>query len=212
VRSAGTAEALLGAGRGADDFVFIAVGTGIAAAIVTAGRTVTGVGRAAGEVGHMPVHPGGKRCSCGQRGCLEAYASGLAITRRYRELGGRRARTAEKMVDLLGVDPIADAAWSDAVEALSLGLSAITMTLDPALIVLGGGLARAGDTLLAPLRTALTELLVWRRPPAIMLSQLGSQAGRIGAGMHAFRTLGYAAVTDSWTSAFALQADAMARP
>lgn len=200
VRAAGAAEALLGSARGAEDFVFIAVGTGIAAALVTGGHPVIGVGNGAGEIGHMPVHPRGERCSCGQRGCLEVYASGAAIARRYHDHGGRDARTAEDVVARLGVDPVADKVWSDAVDALALGSSTMTMTLDPALIVLGGGLARAGETLLGPLRAALGQLLTWRPPPPIELCVLGSVAGRIGAAIRAFGTVGMGETVANWTA------------
>jgi glucokinase len=120
VRAAGAAEALLGAARGSRDLAFVALGTGIAAALVTSGAVVTGAGCAAGEIGHMPVYPDGRRCPCGQVGCLEVYASGAAVARRYAELGGRAGRTAEDVVAALGADAAADQAWDEAVRALAL--------------------------------------------------------------------------------------------
>jgi glucokinase len=208
VRTAGAAEALLGAGHGAADMAFVALGTGIAAALVTGGRVVTGGAFSAGEVGHMPVHPHGRRCGCGQVGCLEMYASAAAIAGRYAELGGDDAATAEDVAAAVGADPVADQVWSEAVEALALGLTTVTMMLDPTLVVLGGGVANAGDRLLEPLRAALTGLLAWRRPPDLTAAVLGAAAGRIGAGMLAFRAAGHAAVVDRWTPEAVLAAPA----
>jgi len=199
VRAAGRAEALLGSARGASDFVLVQLGTGISAALMTADQIVTGVGNAAGEVGHMPVYPRGERCSCGQRGCLEVYASGAGIARRYRSAGGHSTLTAEQIVTVLGADPAADRVWSAAVEALALATSTLTMTLDPALIVIGGGLVRAGEVLLKPVRASLAELLTWREAPPIVPSTLGPVAGRIGAALEAYARTPLAAVTHAWT-------------
>jgi glucokinase len=201
VRAAGAAEALLGAARGARDLAFVALGTGIAAALVTNGAVVTGAGCAAGEIGHMPVYPDGRRCPCGQIGCLEVYASGAAVARRYTELGGPPGRTAEDVVAALGTDAAADRAWEEAVRALALASSTLTLALDPAYIVFGGGLARAGERLLAPVRRRLTGLLAWRNPPPLAASQLGHAAGRVGAAMLVLRRAGQGAVVERWTAA-----------
>lgn len=200
VRAAGRAEAQVGAAQGVHDFVLLQLGTGISAAVMSAGRIVTGVGNAAGEVGHMPVHPRGEPCTCGQYGCLEVYASGAGIARRYRQAGGRAAKDAEQLVTLLGHDPLANRVWSEAVDALALGASTLTMTLDPAAVVLGGGLTRAGDTLLEPVRAALAQLLVWRAAPPIFASSLGAAAGRIGAALEAFAYASLSSVTRTWTA------------
>jgi glucokinase len=198
VRAAGAAEALLGAARGATDLAFVALGTGIAAALVAAGSVVAGSGGAAGEIGHMPVHPGGRRCACGQVGCLEMYASGAAVARRYAELGGPVGSTAEDAVAALDTDPAARLAWDEAVAALALACSTLTMTLDPAFIVFGGGLGRAGERLLTPLRRELAGLLAWRLPPPLAVSALGSGAGRVGAAMLAFRSAGQGGLVEGW--------------
>ncbi|MGI5323093.1 ROK family protein [Actinomadura nitritigenes] len=83
VRTGGLAEAVLGAGRDAGDFVFMAIGTGIAAALILNGTTYPGVSGWSGEVGHIVVRPGGEDCACGNKGCLETYASAASIARRY---------------------------------------------------------------------------------------------------------------------------------
>ena len=88
VRAAGLAELELGAGRGALEMLFVALGTGIAAAVITRGRLATGATGMAGELGHLPVVPDGEWCACGQRGCTETYASGAALSRRYSAISG----------------------------------------------------------------------------------------------------------------------------
>ncbi|GAA0251071.1 ROK family protein [Cryptosporangium japonicum] len=200
VRAAGRAERHLGAARGTDDFVLLQLGTGIAAAVVTAGTLVGGAGSAAGEAGHMPVYPDGEPCPCGKRGCLEAYAAGAAVPRRYRAAhGAREVSGAADVVGLLGVDPVADRVWGEAVRALGFGVSTLTMLLDPALVVLGGGLAQAGDALLGPVERTLTELLVWREAPELRLSTLGPAAGQWGAAIEAFALTAAGGCVRSWS-------------
>jgi len=198
VRAAGRAERHLGVARGADDFVLLQLGTGIAAALVTGGALVTGAGSAAGEAGHMPVHPDGEQCPCGKRGCLEAYAAGAAVARRYGAGGGAGVTTARGVVELLGRDPLADRVWNEATRALAFGLSTLTMLLDPALIVLGGGLAQAGDALRVPVERTLADLLVWRDAPPVRLSELGPAAGQWGAAIEAFALTPSAACVQAW--------------
>ncbi|MET4782889.1 ROK family protein [Glaciihabitans sp. UYNi722] len=197
VRAAGLAEQLLGAAGGVDDFVHVAIGTGVAAALFDSGTVLRGATSSPGELGHIPVIADGETCTCGQRGCLEVYMSGAGLARRYQARGGE-PRDAEQIVARLGSDPIADAVWAEAVHALALGLATVTQLLDPALVVLGGGLSRAGNTLLDPLRIALDAQLTWRPAPRIALSTLGSDAGRIGASVLAFRSIGLGDVVTRW--------------
>jgi glucokinase len=180
VGAAGIAECAAGALRGVDDGVLVVLGTGIAAVVRSGGRLVTGAQRLAGELGHAPVYPDGEACPCGQRGCLERYASAAAVTRRYAAAGGTAA-TAAEVVAGLDVDAAARRVWDEAVRALALGLASATMLLDPAVIVLGGGLAEAGEALRAPIAAALAELVRWRSVPRVELSPLGARAGLTGA-------------------------------
>ncbi|WP_235531274.1 ROK family protein [Phycicoccus sp. Soil748] len=189
VRAAGVAEQLFGAGRGSDSFVLVPLGTGVAAAVVVDGRVVTGFTGAAGEFGHIPLVPDGETCPCGQRGCLEAYASAGALTRRYAAREGR-VLTAEQVVAALGSDPTADRLWDEAVTVLAQGLDVLTILLDPQVIVLGGGLSRAGATLLEPLTAKMDDGLAWRDRPPVVLTELGDRAGRLGAAVLAFRAAG----------------------
>jgi len=200
VRSAGLAEQLVGAGRGSDSFVFVPLGTGVAAAIVTDGQILSGHTGAGGEFGHIPLVPDGEPCPCGQRGCLEAYASAGALTRRYAVLGGS-ARTAEEVVAALGSDPVADRLWDEAVTVLAQGLNVLTILLDPQVIVLGGGLSRAGAVLLEPVTARMEAGLAWRERPPVAISELGDRAGRLGAAAHAFRAAGRSDLLTSWKAA-----------
>jgi glucokinase len=186
-RGAGLAEAVYG-GRGAD-CLFVALGTGIGAALVRDGRVTSGATGAAGEIGHIPVYPDGDACPCGQRGCLEVYASAAAVGRRYTAASGTAAR-ADEVVARLGHDPVADRIWAEAVEALALALATGTLILDPAVVVLGGGLAKAERALLDPLEARLAARLVWRPAPPVEVAALDTDAGWLGAGLLAWEASG----------------------
>ncbi len=200
VRAAGLAEQLLGAARGSRDFVLVPIGTGVAAALVTGGHPITGALGAGGEFGHIPVVPGGELCPCGQRGCFEVYASGGGLARRYAARCGVD-RSSREIVARLGSDALADVVWADAISVLAQGLAILTLLVDPRVIVIGGGFAQAGETLLAPARERLAGLLAWRDRPEVVQSQLGGEAGRIGAAILAFRAAGRGALVDDWSVA-----------
>ena len=187
VRAAGVAESELGVTAGVPDNLLVVIGTGIAAAIHTGGRTVLGATRLPGELGHIPVWPDGEQCSCGQRGCLERYASAAAIARRYAQAGGEPGLSAAEILARAADDPRARRVWAQATEGLALAFTTCTMLLDPALIVIGGGLSAAGESLLAPLQEQLAKLVLWRQPPPIRLSALGTRGGLIGAALLARR-------------------------
>jgi glucokinase len=196
VRAAGVAEALAG---GLDDFLLLPLGTGIAAAVVVRGVPIAGATGAAGEVGHMPVHPGGEPCSCGQRGCLEVYASAGGIARRYARLGGSSDVDSRTIAATVDTDPLARTVWDDATTALGTALATLTLVLDPASIVLGGGLAEAGDMFFEPVREALRGALAWRSPPPVLRSAFGVRAALIGAAVLARRAAGLP-VPPGWAS------------
>lgn len=189
VRAGGLAEARLGAGRGTGHVLFVAVGTGIAAAHVVAGRGFAGAHGAAGELGHIVVRPQGPPCACGARGCLETLASAAAVGRRYAELTGTSASAAEVATRAGAGDPAAARTWREAVEALADGLSTAQALYDAEVIVIGGGLAEAGDVLLEPLRAGLRERITFHREPRLVGATLGDEAGRLGAALLALDTL-----------------------
>jgi glucokinase len=181
VRAGALAEAQFGAAQGIQDFLFLPIGTGIAGTVVIDGRPYRGADGMAGEIGHSPVPVGDEPCACGQRGCLETYASAAALVRRY----GKPGVTAADVIN--STDPQARAVVADAICALSFALTTYTMLLDPAVIVIGGGLAEAGETLLGPLRGQMAARITWRMPPRVVKAALGATAGRLGAAISARR-------------------------
>ncbi|MEW2375908.1 ROK family protein [Micromonospora sp. NPDC047812] len=189
VRAGGLAEARLGAGREAGHVLFVAIGTGIAAAHVVDGTAATGAHGAAGEIGHILVRPGGPRCGCGRPGCLEAVSSASAIGRRYSELAAVPATAAEVADRAAAGEPLAVDVWREAVEALADGLATGQALYDVEAVVLGGGLTRAGARLLDPLRAALHERMTFHREPRLVAAALGDEAGCLGAALLALDSL-----------------------
>lgn len=173
------------------DLLFLGLGTGIAAGLVTDGRVWRGAGGMAGELGHSCVVAAGEPCACGQLGCLEVYASAAGIARRYASASGAAevSLDAAAVVSRVAGDPVAAAVWAQAVEALSQALATAVLLLDPELVVLGGGLALAGAALLDPVRAGLQARLRWRSAPEVRLALLGADAGRAGAALLAWRLL-----------------------
>ncbi|NRQ38080.1 ROK family protein [Nonomuraea sp. NN258] len=185
VRSAGEAELAHGAAGRSGEVLFLPIGTGIAGAVVLSGALYGGSAGWAGQIGHIPVRPDGLPCPCGGRGCLSAYASASAIAARC---GERSA--ADVVTRVAAGDAGAAAVWDEAVDALALALATYTLLLDPAKVVIGGGLSLAGEALLGPLRPRLAARLAWRPPPALAVSALGTRAGLLGAALLAWRALG----------------------
>ncbi|MET7368579.1 ROK family protein [Streptomyces sp. NPDC005566] len=186
VRAGGAAECRLGAGRGAQNVLFVPVGTGISAAVFCDGRPVR-AGGYAGELGHVVVEPDGEACACGARGCLETVASAAAIAAAYGARSGRQVDGAAAVAAQLSHgDPDAQAVWDRAVEALATALASAVTLLAPEVVVLGGGLAEAGSRLLDPLRASLARRLTFQRKPELVRAALGDLAGCLGAGLSAW--------------------------
>ncbi|MFI6650835.1 ROK family protein [Streptomyces sp. NPDC050529] len=190
VRTGGLAEGRIGAGKGADRFFFVPLGTGIAGAIGIAGTIEAGAHGYAGEIGHIVVRPDGPDCPCGQRGCLETLASAAAVSRAWAAASGDpEADAADCAKAVESGDPKAVAVWLDAVDALSAGLVTALTLLDPRTIIIGGGLAEAGETLFTPLRAAVEERVTFQKLPHIVPAALGDTAGCLGAGLLAWDLL-----------------------
>jgi glucokinase len=205
-RAAAWAEARFGAGAGTDDLVLVAVGTGIGGGLVLDGAVYRGAAGLGGEVGHMIVAPDGDPCDCGNRGCLEAMASGSALGRAARELaerdpGGRLATLAGGPQRVTGEivfqaakegDQAAIALFERTGYWLGVGIASLITIFDPDVVVVGGGLAATGDLLLAPARASM-ERYVFGRPhrelPPVAPARLGADAGLVGAATLALRGL-----------------------
>ncbi|SFR72685.1 glucokinase [Agromyces sp. CF514] len=185
VRAAGDAEHRLGAARGYDDVIVLAIGTGIAGSIMLAGRPLVG-GGFAGEIGHMLADPSGERCACGAIGCLETIASAGAIARRYAAASGTAVSGAREVLAAASAgDALAEAVWSDALDALADALARLTATIAPQAVVIGGGLSQAGDALFDPLRERLDARLSFHRRPTLVRARLGDDAGLLGTALAA---------------------------
>jgi glucokinase len=187
VRAGGLAEGRIGAGNGADRFLFLPLGTGIAGAIGIDGRIEAGAHGCAGEIGHIVVRPGGRECGCGQRGCLEAYASAGAVSRSWAAASGDPAADAAGCARAVEAgDRTAIEVWREAIDALADGLVTGLTLLDPRMLIIGGGLAEAGDTLFGPLRAAVEARISFQKLPLIVPAALGDTAGCLGAGLLAW--------------------------
>ena len=165
--AAAMGEAMFGAGKGINDFAYLTVSTGIGGGIIINGKPYRGFGDNAAEFGHMKILPEGPICKCGDHGCLEALASGTSIARIAREglpihpkssLAGLDEITAEAVAraaaDLVGY---ASTVWSEAMYHLGLGVTNVVNALNPRLVVLGGGVTKAGDMLFEPVRRVVCE-------------------------------------------------------
>ena len=185
VRAAARAEREFGAARGYQNVAVVVIGTGIASTIIVDGQVLLANGFA-GEIGHSIVNPGGDLCACGGRGHLEGIAAASAIARRYTAATGTPAKGSREVLERARAgDAAAAAVWSDAVEALALGLSQVVSIAAPEAIVIGGGLAQAGDDLFLPLRDALARHLSFHRQPRILGASLGENAGLLGTALAA---------------------------
>jgi glucokinase len=201
VRWAGIAEGAFGAARGIRDYAVLSIGTGIAACLVVDGAVLSGASGSAGEVGHATAVPGGDVCACGRVGCLDAYASGAGLLRRYGALSGRT--DLHSVADLLGLldeDQHARTVWDEAIDALAVGLCTTIMTVDPALVSLVGGVSQAGDLLTGPLTERLAAELGWKPVPPLVVSPLQAIPGRAGAVMLGMRTGGGDRCADVWST------------
>ncbi|MFL6101596.1 MAG: ROK family protein [Actinomycetales bacterium] len=183
------------------DLLFVGLGTGIGSAYILDGTVLRGATGLAGEIGHVMVRSDGEPCPCGRTGCLEVYASGSGVARRYAAAGGAAAEataadvTAADVVARQGIEPLAEHIWAEAVDGLAVALAAATLLLDPARIVLGGGLAGAGERLSGPVTAALAAQLPWRPAPPVSISTLGRDAGIRGAALLAMRLVTTGVVT-----------------
>lgn len=182
VRVAALAESRLGAARGHANALFLAIGTGIGAALIVDGNLLEADGHA-GEIGHIKVEDS-EPCACGGRGCLESVASAAAIARRYSRRSGRAVTgAADVLAHAASGDPLATAVWQETIEYLAQALVAGAALVAPELVVVGGGLSLAGEALIAPLAHRLDQLLTFHRLPRLVPAALGDRAACLGAGI-----------------------------
>lgn len=195
-------EAIFGAGRGARCMLGMVVSTGVGGGIIVDGRLLDGASGNAGHVGHVIVSTRGPRCYCGATGCLTMYASGTGLAARARD--ALRHGTASALADLAsdevtgesivaaaaGGDALAMRLIRDAAYALARGIASAANLLDLDRVVIGGGVAQAGDLLFGPLREELRRraCLAFSRDLDVRQAALGREAGVVGAASLAFPT------------------------
>lgn len=199
--AAGWAEFRFGAGRGVSDMVLLTVGTGLGGAIVVGGTLLRGAHGVAAEIGHIRMVPDGHMCGCGHPGCWEQYASGRALTRQARAAAVAYPERATALQALAGGpdrkikgphvtqaaqqgDPLAIELLAELGGWLGAGIADLVAVLDPAVVVIGGGVASAGSLLLDPTRAAFEDALSARghRPePRIVIAEMKNDAGIVGA-------------------------------
>ncbi|MFP4975607.1 ROK family protein [Paenibacillus sp. CN-4] len=190
-------EFVRGAGRGSTNMVYITFSTGIGAGLVLDGRLFLGSHSFAGELGHTVVDPAGPVCSCGRRGCWETFASGTAIRnealRRLAQQTSLIAEIADEQGESLSAkhvfeavrrgDRVAGEVFERTVHYMALGLSNIVHAYNPDVLVIGGGVSRAGELLLSAVRTRTEQYVMapYRGTYRITGAELGDDAGLIGA-------------------------------
>jgi glucokinase len=177
------AEHWQGAGRGVPDLLGMVVSTGVGGGLVLGNSVVAGRTGNAGHIGHVVVEPDGPLCGCGSRGCLEAIARGPALVAWAREQGWPGADGRALAESARAGDDVAVAAFARAGRALALAVAGAAATLDLSLVVIGGGIAAAGELLFGPLRSELAARaqLDFVRDLRVVPAVLGERAGLIGA-------------------------------
>jgi glucokinase len=189
----GLGEALFGAGSGFADVLYVNIGTGVGGAVIIGGRIHHGAHSNAGEFGHMVIDPSGPECTCGKRGCVEAFCSGDAIgfDARASHAAGAFADVDEGQISGKWVGERAASGDAEALRVIDksarrmgFALGMCATLLDPGIIVLGGGVPELGELYLAPVRTAFSEYAmdIPAAQTCVVAAHLGYNAGIIGAG------------------------------
>jgi len=188
-RAFGLAELRLGAGRGATSMVGLTLGTGVGGVLAIDGRVHQGHDGTAGEIGHQTIDPDGPWCGCGNRGCLEAYCRADQLA------AACGTATAEEAVHAAQAgDQRALAGLADVGRYLGIGIANMITVISPDRVVIGGGVAAAGELLFAPIRAEIARRVRTTAPElvALVAAELGTWAGAIGAAVHGAERAGLA--------------------
>lgn len=192
---AALAEAVAGAGRDCRNLILVTLGTGVGGGIIQNGKIVSGVGGTGAEIGHMLLVLDGEHCTCGRDGCWEAYASATALIRQGKQAAKNdpasllcRHGDGLTALDVFRAADEGDTAAQQVLERyyvyLAAGITDMVNVLGPELVLIGGGISRQGERLLAPVREYVADHCFGgrlRQPPAIRCAALGNEAGIIGA-------------------------------
>jgi glucokinase len=186
-------EKWAGAGREAGSLVMLTLGTGVGGGIVIDNKLWRGANNVAAEIGHMVIQTDGPQCNCGNRGCVEVYASATGMVRRFKELLKTGIPSLLKVSDEITAKMINDAALqgdkasldviNETGRYLGIALVNIMHVLNPEMIVLAGGMIGSGELLMNPIRQVTTQRAFEAsyKDTKIVFSQLGNDAGIIGA-------------------------------
>jgi glucokinase len=180
-RAFGLAELRLGAGRGASTMVGLTLGTGVGGVVAIDGRVHLGHDGTAGEISHQTIDPDGPWCGCGNRGCVEAYARADQLA------AACGTDTAEAAVEAARAgDERALEGFRQVGRYLGIGIGNVVTILSPDRVVIGGGIAAAGDLILDPIRDELRRRVTTTslEPVTVVTAELGTWAGAIGAAIH----------------------------
>lgn len=198
--TAGLAEAVAGACKGVDNSITLTLGTGIGSGIIINGKPYSGSHCIGAELGHIIVQVDGIQCTCGNKGCWERYASATALIREGKKAAQGNPhsliyKSVEGDLDKITAKTVIDAAKEGDATALeifdkyiyylAMGIITIINSFDPAIIAIGGGVAKAGDFLLDALKKKVAEHIFYKDAPyaKITRAELGNDAGIIGAAM-----------------------------
>ncbi len=181
--AAALAENLMGAGKGAQNMIYITVSTGIGGGLIINGKLYEGSRGTAGEVGHMIIKENGPLCSCGARGCLEALASGTALGKMGEKIFNRKIDAVEIEKMAIAGDRKAQELIKIVANYLGVGVSNLVNLLNPEVIVIGGGMSNLGNLLLEPVRKYVYEnaLVMSSQNVKIVKAKFGKDAGIQGA-------------------------------
>jgi glucokinase len=180
-RAFGLAELRLGAGRGASSMVGLTLGTGVGGVVAVDGRVHQGHDGTGGEAGHQTIDPDGPWCGCGNRGCLEAFARADRIAAACGTATAEEAVARARDGDARALDGLAAVG-----RYLGIGISNLVVVISPDRIVIGGGVAAAGDLLFEPIRAELRTRvhITSLEQVTLVAAELGTWAGAIGAAVH----------------------------
>ena len=197
---AALAESVAGVSAGSSSSVFITIGTGIGSGIIINGKIWSGAHHIGGELGHVIFDLDGVPCTCGNHGCLERYCSATALIRMAREAVRQHPETlmlrsvdndpsrieARTVIDAARADdPLAVSVYGHYIDCLAQAVASVVNLIDPEIIVLGGGVSKAGSFLLDPLTREYPKYVLFNDQPLppVKLAVLGSEAGIVGAAM-----------------------------
>jgi glucokinase len=180
-RAFGLAELRLGAGRGASSMVGLTLGTGVGGVVAVDGRVHQGHDGTAGEIGHQTIEPDGPWCGCGNRGCLEAFARADQIVAACGTATVEEALARARAGDVAAIEGLTQVG-----RYLGIGIANMVAVISPDRVVIGGGVAAAGDLLLEPIRAELRRRVRTTSLDEVELvtAELGTWAGAIGAAVH----------------------------